>query len=245
MSKTEKISKKIVEPLGFPLTTKIKSLAAIVSLIDGYRINKTLDFRKLDSQIKRGLLGRPFAEKWKNIRKVLWRIGTFPKNIPYVNKMTTVRILSQIAGVITLVVASALMIAQIWLQLDPILVSIGLFVYVLGTALIGLSALMRRRVAIRIAEYYYEDHERWKKEQAYLKGVVQQLIDALARQLRRQKLAGTEKDLQKIEKDMSTKKYKKVMEKYKIKLYNIDYTGIQILKKPGRISKNYLVIPKL
>ncbi|MHA1410097.1 MAG: hypothetical protein ACTSQY_07305 [Candidatus Odinarchaeia archaeon] len=245
MSKGGKPSKKVVEPIGFPLETKIKLILTIIFLIDGYRINRAVDFRKIDESIKKGTLGRPFAERWKNIRKVLWRIGTFPKNIPNVQKMTTVRVYSQIIGVALLLVASILMIVQALLSLPEYLIFIGVGIYVLATALIGLAILMRRKVAIKIAEYYYEDHERWKKEQAYLKGVTQQLIDALARQIKRLKVTGREKKLAKLDEAKTPKEYQKILEKYKIKLYNIDYTGIKVLSKPNFIRKHYVVLPKV
>ena len=245
MSTTEKDSKKVVEQLGFPLQTKLKGLSTVISLIDGYRINRCPDFRKLDDQIKKGVLGRPFAEKWKNIRKVLWRIGTFPQNIPNVNKMMTIRIVSQISGIIIMLIASSLVIAQLFLNLPTLIMAVGLGLYVLGTSLIGLAMLIRRRIAVKIAEFYYEDHERWKREQAYLKGVVQQLIDVLRRQIKRRKIAGTEKGLEKLKDNMSEKEYARIMEKYKMKMYNIDYTGIKIIKKPGTMRKNYVVLPKM
>ncbi|MEM2907229.1 MAG: hypothetical protein QW739_04030, partial [Candidatus Odinarchaeota archaeon] len=200
MSEVEKkTEKEVVEPLGFQKISKINILLNIISIIDGYRINRCPDFRKLDDNIKKGVLGRVFAEKWKNIRKVLWRIGTFPKNIPNVNKMMTLRILTHIAGLILMLVASSIVIASIFLKLPSMILYIGLALYAVGTSVIGFAMLLRRRIAIKIAEYYYEDHDRWKREQAYLKGVVQQLIDGLIRYLRQRKKTGVDKILNQVD----------------------------------------------
>lgn len=246
MSDTErKTEKEVVEPLGIQKLTKINILLNIISLVDGYRINRCPDFRKLDDNIKKGVLGRVFAEKWKNIRKVLWRIGTFPKNIPNVNKMMTLRIMTQIAGVVFMLVASTMVIAAMFLDLPGLILYIGLAIYAIGGSLLGFAMLLRRRIAIKIAEYYYEDHDRWRREQAYLKAVVQQLIDGLIRYLRQRKSSKADKLLNQIGKDTPLKKYKKLMSKYKIKMYNVDYTGISVLKRPTAVRKHYEVVPKI
>ncbi|MHA1754958.1 MAG: hypothetical protein ACTSYR_05535 [Candidatus Odinarchaeia archaeon] len=245
MSKVEKASKKVVETLGFPSETKVNVVLNIISLIDGYRINRCPDFRKLDESIKKGILGRKFAESWKNIRKVLWRIGTFPKNIPSVNKMMTIRILTQITSIIMMVIASVMVIAALFIELPSIVMFSGLTLYVVASAVLGFSMLIRRRIAIKIAEYYYEDRARWTKEQQFLKRKVQQLIDALIRHLRKLKIAGKDKNLNKLEKNASVKEYNKIMAKYKFKLFNVDYTGIRVIKKPSAIRKHYEVLPKI
>ncbi len=246
MSEVERgTEREVTEPLGFQKITKINILLNIISLIDGYRINRCPDFRRLDDNIKKGVLGRAFAEKWKNIRKVLWRIGTFPKNIPNVNKMMTLRILTHIAGLILMLVASSIVIASLFLTLDRLILYIGLAMYAIGTSVLGFAMLLRRRIAIKIAEYYYEDHDRWKREQAYLRGVVQQLIDGLIRYLRQRKKMGNDKVLNQVEKDTPLKKYQKLMSKYMIRMYNIDYTGLIVVKKPNAFRKHYEVVPKI
>ncbi|WEU39834.1 MAG: hypothetical protein OdinLCB4_005015 [Candidatus Odinarchaeum yellowstonii] len=246
MSEVErKEEKEVTEPLGFQKVSKINILLNVISLIDGYRINRCPDFRRLDDNIKKGVLGRVFAEKWKDIRKVLWRIGTFPKNIPNVNKMMTIRIITHIIGLILMLVASSIVIATIFLTMPRLILYIGLALYAVGTSILGFAMLLRRRIAIKIAEYYYEDHDRWKREQAYLKGVVQQLIDGLIRYLRQRKKIGTDKALTQVEKDTPLKKYQKLMAKYMIRMYNVDYTGLIIVKKPNAFRKHYEVVPKL
>jgi len=233
-----------VESLGFPKEIKINFLTNIITLIDGYRINFCPDFRKIDEGVKKGVLGRNFAERWKNIRKVLWSIGTFPSNIPKVKTMTRFRYLFQLSGLVTMIASTIIILINAFFNLGYFLNAIGMIMYVIGGSLITLGVLVKRRVAIKISEYYRQDNERFEKEQQYLRAVTQDLINGLIRYLRRRMYEGLEKDLKGLE-NASEKEYIKKLQKYKFKLYNDDYTGVKIIKKPSPIRKYFLAIPAI
>lgn len=242
-ARLKKADKK-VESLGFPKEIKINFLTNIITLIDGYRINYCPDFRKIDEGIKKGVLGRNFAERWKNIRKILWSIGTFPQQIPKVKNLTRFRYIFQLSGLLMMIASTIVLLVNSFIYFGFIVSSISMIMYVLGGSLITLGILLKRRIALKISDYYRKDNTRFSKEQEYLHAVTQELINGFTRYLRKRIYEGLEKDLAGLDK-LSEKEYIKKLKKYKFKLYNDDYTGIKIIKKPSPLRKYFYAIPAI
>ena len=235
--KSQKKDEKETKPLTFPRQIKVNMLSRVITLIDGYRILHTGTFGKIDKNVTKGVLGRRFAEKWREIRRVLWKMGTFPDEIPKVRTLTTMRIFTGLVSTFMMIGASILMMVVLFASLGRGVLFAGAMVYIVGGSLLGFSILLKRRVAVIMEDYYRDRPELWTKERQYLKGVVQGLIFAMTRYARRQKREGLDKAFRKNE--------ERALKKYKFELFNMDYNGINIIKKPGRLRKRYIALPEL
>ncbi|MFX0096586.1 MAG: hypothetical protein ACFE7E_02375 [Candidatus Hodarchaeota archaeon] len=235
--KDQKKGKKEAEPLTFPRQFKSDMLSRVITLVDGYRILHTGTFGKIDKNVSKGVLGRRFAEKWREIRKVLWKMGTYPDEIPKVRKLTTIRIFTGLLATFMMIGGSILMLIIIFASLGRFMLFVGAMVYIGGGTLLGFSILIRRRVAIIMEDYYRERPDLWRKEREYLKDIVQGLIFAMVRFVRRQRREGLDKSFR--------KDPDKAIKKYKIELFNMDYKGINIIKKPGRLKKKFIAVPEM
>jgi len=235
--KDQKKGKKEVEPLTFPRKFKSNMLSRVITLVDGYRILHTGTFGKIDKNVTKGVLGRRFAEKWREIRKVLWKMGTHPDEIPKVRTMTTIRIFTGLLATFMMIGGSVLMMIILFASLGRFMLFVGAMVYIAGGSILGLSILIKRRVAIIMEDYYRDRPDLWRKERDYLRVIVQGLIFAMIRYVRRQKREGLDKAFR--------KDPDRALKKYKIELFNMDYKGINIIKKPGRLRKKYIALPEV
>ncbi|MFX1486173.1 MAG: hypothetical protein ACFFBS_03555 [Promethearchaeota archaeon] len=235
--KGQKKDEKEAKPLTFPRQIKVNMLSRVITLVDGYRILHTGTFGKIDKNVTKGVLGRRFAEKWREIRRVLWKIGTYPDEIPKVRTLTTIRVFTGLVSTFMMIGASILMMVVLFASLGRMMLFIGAMVYIVGGTLLGLSILLKRRVAVVMEDYYRDRPDLWGKEREYLKVIVQGLISAMIRYARRQKHEGLDKAFRKDE--------EKALKKYKFELFNMDYKGINIIKKPGRLRKKYIALPEI
>ncbi|MFX1350968.1 MAG: hypothetical protein ACFFA1_01980 [Promethearchaeota archaeon] len=235
--KDQRKGKKEAEPLTFPRQFKSDMLSKVITLVDGYRILHTGTFAKIDKNVTKGVLGRRFAEKWREIRKVLWKMGTHPDEIPKVRTLTTIRIFTGLLATFMMIGGSILMMVIIFASLGRMMLFVGAMVYIAGGTLLGLSILIKRRVAVMMEDYYRDRPDLWRKEREYLKGIVQGLIFAMIRFVRRQKREGLDKSFR--------KNPDGALKKYKLELFNMDYKGISIIKKPGRLRKKFIALPEI
>jgi len=213
----------------FSKNIDVKLLKSVIYVLDAYRVHRYLDLEKYDKEIREGKLGRRFAEKWKkDIHPTLLKMAKLPFKIPGVQKLLQLRLLFKLiksfcftlallffADAVFQVFSTYSLISKHSAILAPILF--------LMVAVSGVSEVLTVRKISMVIDSYYKTHpKKFGLITSRLRDVVQGLIYGLS---------------------MFYKKYDTPdNDDKRIELYNIDYKGIKILKKPKLIRKYYEVL---
>ena len=197
----------------------LKVLRALIELIDGYRVNYFGDPRPFSERIRGNALGREVREEWKTIYRSLMKIAMTVERIPEVKKYVELQGILRSMSVILAFTAFSMPIINA-LGVAKISLWIPFSLAVCGAALLIASWVAGRGVAVAIDAYFRAHEEKYKFVRTYLVRVNQKLINSLRRQLRKK---GEDP------------------EKHKLKLFNVDYRGIKILKGPSFLRKRYVV----
>ncbi len=200
----------------------VTSLAALILLLDGYRINLFENPATVDKAIQKGALGGEIAGKWKEIRLSLDKMASVPASIPGVVRLTRVRIVFRFLTSVYTSVALILVVARFVLRL-----SYGPFGEWLVISTVGvvpaawlIGELANYRIAKKVEEFFEKNPKRLEGIRSDLKRTVQSLLYTLFHQIRR-----TGQDPKKLA----------------FKIYNVDYEGIEVVRMPSRWAKYYLV----
>jgi len=195
----------------------------LISVLDGYRINRTYDLGFVDKAMNKGDLPQSFTKQWGTIRAVLHKLAAIGPKVPGVeaslNRKQYMSFLS--LAIITLVVP-VLMIA--WVFQVAFLTPWAIPLALLAVAFMMINFLVggwyNRKVAWLIHDYLKENPSLTRNENIILKKWVQILIHYVARTMRK---SGVDP------------------EKNLIKFFNDDYSGIEVMKVPSGFRKHYVV----
>jgi len=157
--------------------------------------------------------------EWKNIYRSMMKIALTVERIPGVRRYVSIQGLLRMASIILNFSALSVPIfnairglpTSIWLPTALALCGAGMLVA---------SWAMGRNVALEIDRYFRAHGEKYRFVRAYLARVNQKLINSLRRHLRS---SGEDPA------------------KYRLKLFNVDYKGIKVLKEPSFFRKRYVV----
>ena len=198
-------------------------LKGLISLIDGYLAYFFDDPDPFDYAIKRGALGKEFANEWREIYRTLYKIAYTLKRIPEIRKYVVAQGTLRSLSLPLSLTGGLLAIFSIFASepFNPLLMLIaGSLVATAGAGALILSWIAGKRVAETIDKYFKEHKEKYKFKRTYLKKVVQKLLYSLAYYLKKE---GTD------------------LENFKFKMFNSFYEGIIVLKKPKLFRKKYIV----
>lgn len=213
-----------------PGEVDLKALTDLITLLDCYRVNRYLQLDSVEKAVKSGRLGK-FDVKWREIRRILYKIGSLPELSAKIEKL--VKIQESVKGIeimasflftfgLGVFVLSYFQVCPEWLEPAYLYVGMPALVVTFGTRLT--KEYINRKIALEIEELGKSHSEKFRFLRARLKSIAQDFINRLGKQI---------------------KNRREDADKYKIDLYNTDYTGIEILKSPGTFRKHYTVICKL
>jgi len=197
-------------------------LVHFIGVLDGFRVGRSVKLRDLDRYTKKLHL-TDMGRAWKSLRRDLDAIGNLPSSSPrmlsYVNLLVLLRFLMGIS--FTSLIAFSLLVFGGRLELEqPPFTFPNIFVGLLAFANIVL--VVRFFVREKVRGFYESSVSRYRGKIAHLREVNQVLINQLIEKIR---------------------KANENPKKYKLTLYNVDYEGIKVLKKPGWWREHYVAIP--
>jgi hypothetical protein len=195
----------------------------LLTVLDGYRIQRTYDLGFIDKKVGEGDLPRSFVQQWGTMRPVLTKLAAIGPKVPGVESALNRRQTMSFVGMASLTIAVPILLLTYVFQLNW-LAPIGLPIAVLAVGLMLLSWLSsgwyNRQVAWLIHDHIEHNQALVSNERRLLKKWVQALVTHISFLMRK----GGDNP-----------------EKNPIKFFNADYTGIDVIKEPGGFRKHYVV----
>ena len=195
----------------------------LLTVLDGYRIQRTYDLGFIDKKVGEGDLPRSFVQQWGTMRPVLTKLAAIGPKVPGVESALNRRQAMSFAGMAALTIAVPILLLTYVFQLSW-LAPIGIPIAVLAIGLMLISWLSsgwyNRKVAWLIHDYVEQNQALVSNERRHLKKWVQTLVTHISFLMRK---SGDSP------------------EKNQIKFFNVDYTGIDVIKEPGGLRKHYVV----
>ncbi len=227
-SKRERDTSTSLENFEFdPSEIDLKYSKNLMTVMDGYRIQRTYDLGFIDKAINKGTLPKIFIRQWGTIRSVLHKLAAIGPKVPGVESWLNKKQYLAFISMATLTIVAPLLLLTWVFQWDVLVpYALPLAVIAVGLMLANwlASSWYNRKVAWAI-HYYIEDNQNLvARERAMLKKWVQILIHHTARVMRK---GGYDPA------------------KNLVKFFNDDYVGIEVLKEPAGLRKNYVVKIKL
>ncbi|MHA1948644.1 MAG: hypothetical protein ACXAAO_02115 [Candidatus Thorarchaeota archaeon] len=224
-SKSTKGKQTSLEDFKFdPTGLSLKFSKSLISVFDGYRINRTYDLRFVDKAMNKGDLTQNFTKQWGTIRAVLHRLAAIGPKVPGVETtLNRKQYMSFLSIAMLTIVVPILMVTWVFQVafLTPYAVPLAIIAVALVMINYLVSAWFNRKVAWAIFDYLEANPGLTKRENVILQKWVQVLIGYVARMMRKDGL-DRERNL--------------------IKFFNVDYAGIDVQKEPSRFRKHYVVI---
>jgi hypothetical protein len=201
----------------------LKFARNLITVFDGYRINRTYDLTFVDKAMNKGDLPQIFIKQWGTIRAVLHKLAAIGPKVPGVeDDLNKKQYMSFISIAFITIAVPVLMITWIFQVafLSPF--AIPLAVGAVGLVMINflVGAWYNRKVAWMIHDHIEAHPALSARENVILQNWVQTLINYVARTMRKSGI-DPEKNL--------------------TKFFNEDYTGIEVIKIPSGFRKHYVV----
>lgn len=198
---------------------ELEDLATLISAVDGFRVGRCAELKSMDRIVRKVRLTGT-SKKWKSIRRDLEAIMDLPTSSPKVMFMMNLALLLRFLGLVSFLVV---MMLAIMVSIGSAIELTGSFIDIFNSVLIfGIVVLVVRYfVKERVKKFFDESAGRLKSKSTHLRELNQELIDRLSEGI---------------------KKYKGKPRDYKLILYNSDYKGIQILKRPGVLREHFVAI---
>ncbi|RLI48970.1 MAG: hypothetical protein DRP09_21025 [Candidatus Thorarchaeota archaeon] len=193
----------------------------LITVFDGYRINRTFDLTFVEKKQKAGNLPRGFIRQWPTIRGVLHKFAALGPKVPHVEEWLKQRqIIAFIALALLTISAPVLVIG--WILRVELIMAINIPLALIAVGAIFLSwltnAWYNRKVAWAIHNFLEDNPNILKKERELLHEWVQALIYHAARIMRKEGIKSKDKPT---------------------KFYNNDYNGVEVIQEPGGLRKHY------
>lgn len=218
------MSEKTDKPYRMGKNVNLNLLRNLITLIDGYLANYLGDPEPFRGKIKAGALGPELAKEWKRIERSLMKIATTVRRIPTFKSLIKLHTFLKVLATMFMLSGSMLAISAPFFTREISFYYISMLFLTFSAISTVWCSILERRIAVRIKEYFDEHQTKYKFIRQYLRNVVQRLIFSMAHYM---------------------KVDKKDPEKYPLSLYNDDYRGIKIIKKPGLFRSKHKVIVRL
>lgn len=206
-----------------PNGLSLKFAKNLITVFDGYRINRTYDLTFVDKAMNKGELPEIFVRQWGTIRAVLHKLAAIGPKVPGVEEKLNRKQYMSFASLALLTIAVPILLVTWVFQiafLSPFAIPLALFAVALMLINFLVGAWYNREVAWAIYNYLEANPSLTARESMVLKNWAQTLIHYVARTMR---------------------KTGENSEKHPVKFFNDDYTGIKVLKEPSGFRKNYVV----
>ncbi len=197
----------------------VDNLIFIIEALDGYRVGRNVDPGVLEKKMN---YVEPIAGKVldRKRRKVLLSAADYMINLPAKSKSARtwsgVFLISRLLIRVTFVV---FLVSVLMYFISP--PSVGNTLLITGVVLFYMAAVMRWYSLNKLLDFYERQSGRADAKRMILRKAVKDLILFLRGYLE----------------DLGVRK-----EKVKLHLYNVDYEGIVVLKRPGWLRDNYIVV---
>ena len=216
--KKRELETKISEPLKMD---NINPIIKVITLLDGYRINKFKDPTKIGNSVKAGQMGNKVKRNWDKIYKSLYDLTGITSRIPNAMKYLKYhQFLNLLIGVIFSL--SILMFVVTFALNISWVIGGSLFICGLGVFII-LRSYFSKKIALSIDEYMQKNPETFKGHLSFIKGFVQELISDLRRFFKMARINPAN---------------------HPFNLYKTDYVGIAITKNTSRRKSAYTAVIK-
>ncbi len=206
-----------------PSEFDLKLTRSLISVIDGYRIYRCFDLSFIVKRQKKGELPRSFIKQWPTMRSILHKFAAVGPDVPGVENWLKQRQIIAFAALALLTISAPLLVFG-WIFRINWIVAINIPLALVAIGSVFLSAITNawynRKVAWAIFEYTENTSSLLIKEHEMLFNWVQSLVYHAARTMRREDI-NPDKKL--------------------TKFFNSDYKGIEIVKEPGGLRKNYVM----
>jgi hypothetical protein len=207
-------------------TYKIKDLKVakkILMLIDGYRKFNIEDFEWADKEVKEKKMGMRFISDWEKIRKIMLKFAIEAGSQRHLLKLAAIQqlfiqiglVISSIITILATSVALGHFFHFKWADTVFTIFSyalVPLIILMLITFII--PPIIARKISIKLENYYRRKPEFINRADKLLFCVAQNIIYSIAESIKTGRL---------------TSKRKKDFEVW---LFNVDYKGIKVKKKP-------------
>jgi len=214
----------------------LKAAKKILMLIDGYRKLNIEDFEWADREVKDGKMGKRFSQDWKQIRELMLKFAREGGSQRHLLDLAALQqILLQvglIASAITTLLTTLSMMAFVfhleWAKIIPEILSYALIpLIIVITVMFAGPPLIARKISSELEKFYQKRKEFVNRADAVLKDAAQKIIYSIIQEIKNGNL--------------EVKKKKE----YEFGIFNMDYKGIKVVKKPSFLRKYYIVIPEV
>lgn len=206
-----------------PTGLNLKFSKNLITVLDGYRINRTYDLTFVDKAMNKGDLPQSFIKQWGTMKSVLHKLAAIGPKVPEVETALNKKQYMSFLSIAFLTIAVPILLIT-WIFQVAFLSPFALPLALIAIALVMINFLsgawFNRKVAWLIYNYLEANPSLTARENVILHGWAQTLIHYVARTMRK---SGDDP------------------ERNFIKFFNDDYTGIQVQKEPSNFRKHYVV----
>jgi len=262
----QKITERSEEKSKLYEAKNLNTLKNVIFLLDGYRIHHYEEIGWVDRAVEAGDLGWKFRMEWDDVRSLLMDMATLPKSLVHLLRWANMQSYLKLLGLIVSTLGIGLIGISLFLfwgrQPGALSWTVTILTYLSVPIIAGMvisfigPILIARRIFNELDRYRQAHRERFNQYALRLKTIVQNLIDSLIHSSKK----GTVKP--KEGPPFSLDILGEVHEAYRgffnriihrgrdrhyphsFELFNTDYSGIEILKRPTRFRKYYIVNPE-
>lgn len=202
------------------MTDKVRALKGLIEALDGYRVGRYTNLEKVERAIVELNLKLPYD--WEEVKKDIHDILSLPRTSPIFQKLERYdRLATRLTrlNLLLLLLALAAYLARFWIA-QRLLDFAALTLILTALIIMNVAYYLRVYVSMKIDAIYVEKLPELEKKGERLRAVINYLIRLLRREL-------------------VARKYS--LEAFTLKLWVPDYSGIKIIKKPGKLSSRYVV----
>lgn len=213
----------------------LKTAKRILMLIDGYRRLNIEDFAWADKEVKEGKMGVKFSKDWKEIREIMLKFAREAGSQRHLLNLAALQQVLIQAGLvisaITTLIATLSMVAFLfhfeWARLVPEILSYAFIPLAIGiVVMLAGPPLISRKISSELEKFFTRKKDLVVKADPILKDASQKIINSISEAIKN-----------------GNSKVKKRKD-YELGLFNIDYNGIKVIKKPSLFRKYYVVLPE-
>jgi hypothetical protein len=203
---------------------ELETLAWLISVIDSYRVGMGVDMEGLREKV-RTLPAHLRMENWTQVYKDMKEITDLPfekepSTKRWINIFAFLRYLVKQAF---LIIGVILFVFLLTMRLPFITTAQLQYILYVIVAVIWIVVVVRAYAKDKLKMFYYRHQKDYKKNEERLQKAAQSLIDKMGKSL--------------TEKGANPKKYS-------FTVYQRDYTGITVLKKPNLLKDYYTIAVK-
>lgn len=210
--------------------------AELIFFLDGYRVLQYTEPAYIEKMVKEGRLGRRFKEEWDFVKRLLMKMAALPPEVRHLVGWAKIQqVMNFISGVtypLVLALLAVLFFMTFGRDYEGVRQITGILGYVsipiLGLVLTAKIAplFIGKKISDELQRYRQRNLDRYQGYENQIKEIVQDLIHSLAYKVRRQKLREPE--------EASSRGFI-------LRVFNIDYDGIKVVKGVGRFRKFFEV----